>query len=75
MDYLSYSHFLTKLHTKEGNQEQPDSGLLAISQLKQVYGTVYIYQRLGILRFVPSRVGVRVQFLWLQNSKFFRFCL
>ena len=32
-------------------------GLGAVSQLKQVYGTVYIYQRPGVLRFVPGRVG------------------
>ena len=32
-------------------------GLLAVSQLEQVYGTIDIYRGSGILRFVPGRVG------------------
>ena len=34
---------LTNFTPKEGNQEQPDMGLLAVSQLEQVYSTIYIY--------------------------------
>ena len=57
MDYLSHSHFLTNFTPKEGNQEQPNMGLHMVSQIKQVYGTVYIYQRPGVLGIIPSRVG------------------
>ena len=43
MNYLSYSCFLTNFTPRKGDQEQPDMGLLAIGQLEQVYGTVYVY--------------------------------
>ena len=41
MDYLSYSYFLTNITPRKGSQEQPDSGLLVISQLEQVYGVAH----------------------------------
>ena len=43
MDYLSYSCFLTNFTPRKGDQGQPSMGLLAIGQLEQVYGTVYVY--------------------------------
>ena len=57
MDYLSYSYSLTNFTPTEGKQEQPRMGLLAVSQLEQVYSTIDIYRESGILRFVPGRVG------------------
>ena len=57
MDYLSYPHLLTNLTPRKGDQEQPRMGLLAVSQLEQVYSTIDIYRGSRILRFVPGRVG------------------
>ena len=41
--YLSHPRFLTKFTPRKGDQGQPSMELLMASQLKQVYGTVYIY--------------------------------
>ena len=43
MDYPSHPHLLTNFTPRKGNQEQPRMGLLAVSQLEQVYSTIDIY--------------------------------
>ena len=57
LDYLSYPHSLTNFTPKERKPGTTKHGITHGRQLKQVYGTVYVYQRPGILRFVSSRVG------------------
>ena len=36
--------FLLTSHQKKGNQKQPSMELVAVCQLEQVYGTVYVYR-------------------------------
>ena len=49
--------YLLTSHQRKGTKNNQGMGLLVVGQLEQVYGTIYVYRRPGILGLALSWVG------------------